>query len=287
MKSCLIACLALSLLQGAAADEGKAAWLPDLEYGRAGEVSLRLDACVPEGEGPFPVAVLVHGGGWGSGDKLADFGALGKALTQRGIAWFSVNYRLAPEHRWPACFQDVRAAIAWVKRHAREYRCDPDRVAVAGYSAGGQLATLAAIRAEGPQRVQAVVGLAPAVELVSDSRRRGEVSKALRDLLDLPAELDDRALKAIAAISPAEEVRGDLPPFLIVQGTADRSVTHEDAVAFAKRLREAGGTCTMIDLENAPHRISEWPQFDADYAAKAAAWLAERLAPASSSPSAP
>jgi len=252
-------------------------WLPDLEYGRAGDVSLRLDACVPAGEGPFPVAVLIHGGGWGSGDKRADFGELGKALSDRGIAWLSINYRLAPAHRWPACLEDVTTAIRWVRKHGREHRCDPGRLALVGYSAGGQLAALAAIRTEGPQRVAAVVGLAPAVELVSDSRRRGEVSKALRDLLDLPAELDAAALAAIAAISPAEELRGALPPFLIVQGTADRSVTHEDAVVFAQRLTEAGGECRVLGIEGAPHRIAEWPDFDPDYARKAAAWLAERL----------
>ena len=85
------------------------------------------------------------------------------------------------------------------------------------------------------------------------------------------------ALAAIAAISPAEELRGALPPFLIVQGTADRSVTHEDAVVFAQRLTEAGGECRVLGIEGAPHRIAEWPDFDPDYARKAAAWLAERL----------
>ena len=121
-------------------------WHPDIEYSKVAGETLLLDASIPEGQGPFPIAILIHGGGWGGGDKAADFGALSKPLTNSGIAWFSINYRLAPKHPWPACFDDVQSAIRWVKENATTYRVDPKRIALVGYSAGGQLAALAAIR---------------------------------------------------------------------------------------------------------------------------------------------
>src|SRR2546421_13063494 len=76
----------------------------DIEYGRAGEARLLLDAGIPDGPGPFPAVIVVHGGGWNSGDKQADPAPLLRALTESGsFTWFSINYRLAPANRWPAC----------------------------------------------------------------------------------------------------------------------------------------------------------------------------------------
>lgn len=68
--------------------------IADIEYGKAGDVSLRLDASVPEGNGPFPVAILVHGGGWSRGDKQDEISTLFASLTEAQFTWFSINYRL-------------------------------------------------------------------------------------------------------------------------------------------------------------------------------------------------
>ena len=253
-------------------------WCPDIDYSQADGETLRLDASIPEGNGPFPIAILIHGGGWGGGDKAADFGALSKPLTDAGIAWFSINYRLAPRYPWPACFDDVRSAIRWVKKNAATYNSDPKRVALVGYSAGGQLAALAAIRADESTRVQAVVGFAPAVELVADMKRRGEVGAAMRNLLGLPDRLDAAALNRIASISPAEEIKPGLPPFFIVQGTADQSVRPIETQAFVERLKRAEVPCTIVEMKDAPHRIAEWPKFSPDYADRTAAWIKATLA---------
>src|SRR4051794_5617678 len=158
----------------------------DIEYGRAGGVRLLLDASVPDGAGPHPMVIVVHGGGWGSGDKQQDTGPITEPLTRANFTWFSINYRLAPEHRWPDCFEDVQTAIRWVKAHAADYRGDPGRIALLGYSAGGQMACLAAVRAEEDTRVQAVVGLAPPTDLLADTERRGGPRPGLPDLLHPP-----------------------------------------------------------------------------------------------------
>lgn len=245
----------------------------DIEYANVAGVSLRLDASVPDGEGPFPIAILIHGGGWGSGDKAQDFGALQGPLNEAGFASFSINYRLAPQHRWPACFEDVQAAIRWVRQHAAEYKGDPKRIALVGYSAGGQLAMLAASRADEATKVQAVVGLAPAVELVSDTKRRGGVSIAMRNLLDLPEVFDEAAMAKIASISPAEEVKPGMPAVLLVQGTADQSVRHVEALAFAERLKKSEVPCELLEMKDAPHRIADWGKFAPDYPQKVVTWL--------------
>lgn len=256
----------------AAAGEAK-----DVEYGVAGDESLGLDVGWPAGEGPFPIAILIHGGGWGSGDKSEDFVELFKPLTGAGFVWFSINYRLAPQHRWPACFDDVLSAITWVRKHAAEYHADPKRIALVGYSAGGQLATLAAIRLNDTLPVQAVVGLAPAVDLVNDLKRRGEVSLSLRNLLDLPETLDRNALARIATISPAEEVVKGLPPFLLVQGDSDQSVRHTETRQFAENLRKAKVPCEFVTLNGVPHRIADWKGISPDYPKRIVTWLQSTL----------
>jgi acetyl esterase/lipase len=139
-----------------------AATYTDVEYGSAGGESLRLDAWVPDGAGPFPAVILVHGGGWTGGDKSGGprqgfMAPMHEPLQRAGLAWFSINYRLAPQHPYPACLDDVLTAIRWVKSHAAAYRIDPARLALAGESAGGHLVALAAVRADTATRVAAVI----------------------------------------------------------------------------------------------------------------------------------
>src|SRR6266540_2743575 len=95
----------------------------DLEYSRAGGESLRLDACVPNGKGPFPAVILVHGGGWTSGDKSTGVDPLFGPLSKSGIGWFSINYRLPPKHRYPASVEDVRS-----EEHTSELQSHHDLV---------------------------------------------------------------------------------------------------------------------------------------------------------------
>src|ERR1700677_1521342 len=76
----------------------------DIEYGTAAGKSLNLDAYVPPGAGPFPVAIIVHGGGWSGGDKGRDITVLFGPLSDAKFVWFSINYRLSPKYQWPACY---------------------------------------------------------------------------------------------------------------------------------------------------------------------------------------
>jgi acetyl esterase/lipase len=246
----------------------------DVEYGTAGDTSLKLDASVPEGDGPFPVAILVHGGGWGSGDK-ANVGSVGGGadispwfapLTAAKFTWFSINYRLAPAHRWPACFDDVQTAIRWVKAHAAEFKGDPNRIALFGHSAGGHLATLAGVLGEGDTRVQAVVGYAPVTDF--------EYELPVRKVAEEPTAA---SLAILRATAPVNLVKPGLPPFLLLHGTADKTVPFQTSVNFQARLRAAGVPCELIPIPGAPHGLLTWEKFSPDYPAQLIAWLRANL----------
>jgi acetyl esterase len=113
--------------------------------GPAGEIPVRV--YTPAGEGPLPVVVYFHGGGWVIGDLEVVDQPCRQLASAAGAIVVSVDYRLAPEHRYPAAFDDSYAATVWVGAHAAEIGGDPARLAVAGDSAGGNLAAAVALAA--------------------------------------------------------------------------------------------------------------------------------------------
>ncbi len=257
----------------------------DIEYRRVDGESVRLDAMVPDGPGPFPIAILIHGGGWSSGDKSgsnkpgdsADITSWFAPLTGAGFTWFSINYRLAPKHPWPAGFSDVQEAIRWVKAHAAEYKGDPRRIALFGHSAGGHLACLARVLAGPDTRVQAVVGFAAVTDLEADTMFRGGLSTSLQNLLSLPKTATPGVLARLRELSPIAHVAPGLPPFLLVHGDADKTVPYAQSLAFQQRLREGGDVCDLITIPGAPHRLIGWETFLPHYPDLIVAWLRREL----------
>jgi acetyl esterase/lipase len=267
----------------------------DLEYGHAGGERLLLDVHIPDGEGPFPIAILVHGGGWGSGDKSgsdkpgngADITPWFEPLTAAKFTWFSINYRLAPQHRWPACIEDVNTAIRWVKAHAAEFKGDPRRIALLGHSAGGHLVCYAAARAERETRVQAVVGFAPVTDLEADCERRGGVSPALQNLFDLAKELTPETRRILREASPITHASAETAPTLILHGDADKTVPLQQSLDYQKKLRAVGAACELVTLADAPHALLAWEQADPSYRATFIGWLHRTLGSPGKGPVAP
>jgi alpha-L-fucosidase 2 len=222
------------------------------------------------------VAIIVHGGGWGGGDKQKDSDLFFDPLTRAHITWFSINYRLAPTNRWPACFEDVQTAIRWAKAHAAEYKGDPQRIALIGYSAGGQLVCQAAVLAKEDTRVQAVVGFAAPTDLLADTERRGGLSKSLKDLLARES-VDDDVKAILREMSPLNHVHPGLPPFLLIHGTVDKSVPYEQSPIFQAKLKENGAVCDLITVTNAPHSIAAWERIDTSYKERMTDWLQQTL----------
>lgn len=259
----------------------------DVEYGRVGETRLLLDASVPDGEGPFPIAILIHGGGWDSGDKAgsnvpgngADISPWFAPLTAARFAWLSINYRPSLEARWPACLEDVQTAIRWAKDHARDFKGDARRIALFGHSAGGQLACYAALVAADDTRVQAVVGFAPVTDLEQDAKNRDGLSTALQRLFGQPKEISATSRSLLRAASPINHITPAAPPFLLIHGDADKTVPFAMTDAFLAKLKTAGVPHDLITIKGAPHSLVAWEKSDLTYKPAMIAWLQKTLTP--------
>ena len=117
----------------------------ELEYRNDGKESWMVTIYQPEGEGPFPALLDVHGGAWNRGDRTAD-DVMNRALAASGMVVAAVDFRLAPAHPYPAQVQDVNFATRWLKAHAAEFNADPATVGGMGCSSGGHTLMLSAMR---------------------------------------------------------------------------------------------------------------------------------------------
>jgi acetyl esterase/lipase len=192
------------------------------------------------------VLVMVHGGSWtGGGRRMASPGLLA-ALAERGWVCVSIDYRLGPRHRWPSPIVDVKKAIAWVRANIAEHGGDPSFIAVAGGSAGGHLAALAALTGNDPEfqpgftdadtSVQAAALLYGVYDLTA---RNDDGSTRLRDYLRrvlFDADFTDDTATWRAA-SPVWRLHADAPPMFVVHGDRDEVVSVGQARQFIEAAR--------------------------------------------------
>ena len=248
----------------------------DIEFSRPGGVSLTLDAFVPEGQGPFATCILVHGGGFTGGDKTSFIKPLFEPLSQAGFTWFTINYRLAPTNRFPACVEDAETAIRWVKAHAKEYKVDPKRIAIIGESAGGHIVSLVGVRGQGATRVAAVVPFYAPHDLEFQVKARNAAGKSMEALFGI-TELDEAAWKTLREASATSYLRKDLPPYLLLHGDADAQVPYEQSVKFAEKMKAVGASCDFITIKGGVHGMGGWAKLGSDYQEQMIAWLKNTL----------
>lgn len=276
MKSLLLlSLLSLSALRAADTPFTMPGLKQDIEFAKAGDVSLTLDAFTPDGAGPFATCILVHGGGFTKGDKHSFIKPLFEPLSKAGFTWFTINYRLAPQHPWPACAEDVLSAIKWVKAHAAEYKVDVNRIAIIGESAGGHLVSWAGVMGEGDTRVAAVVPFYAPHDLVVQVQRR-KVLDRLGGLIGM-TELNDAAWQKLAEISPMNHIRPGLPPFLQIHGDKDETVPISQSTTFEAKMKAAGNSCETITVPGGGHGIGGWEKLHSDYQQQLIAWLRKTL----------
>ncbi|HLQ44638.1 MAG TPA: alpha/beta hydrolase fold domain-containing protein [Planctomycetaceae bacterium] len=248
----------------------------DIEFAKAGDVSLTLDAFMPDGAGPFPTCILVHGGGFTKGDKQSYIKPLFEPLSKAGFTWFTINYRLAPQHRWPACAEDVETAIRWVKSHAKNFKVDVARIALIGESAGGHLVSYVGVRTKDDTRVAAVVPFYAPHDLEFQVRHRNALGESMTALLDL-TELNDDAWKRLREVSAISYVHKGMTPYLLIHGNKDQTVPYEQSLRFQKQMQEMGNQCDLITIPDGTHGMGGWDKLNSDYKDELIAWLKTTL----------
>lgn len=213
---------------------------------------LTLDAYVPPGDGPFAAAILVHGGGWEAGDRVTYIAPMFAPLAARGIAWFSIDYRLTPSVTVAEQVADVERALAWVTANASRYRVDPARMVVVGESASGQLVAHLATRRVPVAGVVSFYGVYDFLAMAKDAASPRSLPRRLFGL----TALDDAARATLREYSPLYHVTSDMPPLLLVTGSGDG--LWAQAQAFEQALVQAEATYEHIVLPDAPHGMEQW-----------------------------
>lgn len=260
----------------------------NIEYSRAASAALLMDSYVPPGHGPFPAVIIVHGGGWIAGDRRISVEPLFTPLSEAGFAWFSISYRLGQNASlFGEAIQDVQAAVRFVRAHAAEYDVDPDRIALAGESAGAQLASMAALSPELNGMVKGVVALYSPSDLVSLAKTSNHIPPELRRAVE-GSPWAGFLLAALERLSPIYNVRADMPPFLLIHGTADTLVPFEQSERMCKKMSEAGASCELYPVPGGGHGIRWWDHNRelTAYKKVMVAWLEARLAVAAAAPDA-
>jgi acetyl esterase/lipase len=239
----------------------------------------KLDIYLPaEGEGPFPVIVAIHGGGFMGGDK-ADMPIMPMLEgVKKGYAVVGVNYRLSAEAQFPALVQDGKAAVRWIRANAQRYHLDPDRIAVWGASAGAWLANMLGLSAgvpeledlslgnpEQPSDVQAVVSwFSPTNFLKMDEQLTASGLPPTPEMKHIAADSPESLLmgepitripEKVKAADPETYVTASAPPFFLQHGTQDFVVPVQGSIRLAAKLEKVlgKGKVKLELLEGAGH----------------------------------
>ena len=242
----------------------------DRAYAGNDNAKQMLDVYLPmkrNGDKPLPVVAFIHGGGWVSGDRFPAGGAVAMARSGDYVT-VSVGYRLTKEAGWPAQIHDCKAAIRWIRAHAKELNADGNRIAVWGSSAGAHLASLLGTSGDvkelegnlGPHttqssRVACVVNrcgpqdFTQALMFTKDGQPRPN-DDAVIGLLGGSYEV--KRAEAVAA-SPVTYASADDPPFIHFHGTADQRVAFLQGEAIHAALQKAGVTSLLIPITDGGH----------------------------------
>ena len=260
----------------------------DLDYAGKGNPRQKLDLYLPEKptEKPLPLIIYIHGGGWEGGDK-SDTGLLFALIKSGGYAGASIGYRLTDQGAWPTQIHDVKAALRWLKAHAKDHSIDADKIGLTGISAGGHLVSLLGTSGDVKEldgsvgtagelpKITCVANFCGPANFLTFNDGKGSVivgdkpGSALFKLFGGP--MSQRPVEAKAA-SPVTYVSKDDPPFLHIHGTADNLVPYAQAQEFDAALEKAGVSSTLLTGKDAPHVF-----FSADLIGKMRVFFGKQL----------
>ena len=243
----------------------------DLSYADNDNPRQKLDLFLPKkrnGSTPLPVLVFIHGGAWKAGNKSDGASMVAPYVASGDYAGVSVGYRLTNEARWPAQIHDCKAAIRWIRGHAKEHGLDPDHIAVWGTSAGGHLVSILGTSGDVPElegrlgsnlqqssRVNCVVNFFGPEDFVTMATQPSTVDRTVQDYpeaLLIGGRVQDQP-EAAKLASPVTYISKDDPPFLTAHGTKDPLVPYAQATELHEALKKAGVVSTLITMKNGGH----------------------------------
>jgi len=265
----------------------------NIEYANPDNQHLKLDLYRPKEGGPHPVVICIHGGGFVGGQRQTMRWICAR-LAAEGYAAATIQYRLAPKYRFPACVQDCKAAVRWVRANAKKYNFNPDRIAAMGTSAGGHLSVFLAATAEvkefegdgGHPEYSSRISCAVNAFGPTDFTRIQGKSKS-EPVLEpfLGGTLQSHRQQYIRA-SPLYWITPNTAPVLTLVGTKDEHVPLEQEKWLHERLDACGVPNELVVLEGAGHGFKGQAQEKAQAAMLAflAKYLKKRSAPEQAEP---
>lgn len=239
------------MLNGTSGGDSIGQTLRDVRYCQTSNSSQEYDLYLPSTPriDGVPIVIHVHGGGWSSGDKqggIADHYA--DAFAQRGIAFASVDYRLATEAVYPAQNEDVQCAVEHLQANAERYGINGENVIMMGDSAGGHLAALEGLDAVN-DHVKGVIMLYGVSDLWAQITKYKDTN-AIHYL----GKRDETLAKQA---SPLYQRLAGAPPFLLIHGTNDSIVPASESQYFAEQLRKNNSQALYIPIEGAGHAFAD------------------------------
>ncbi len=251
----------------------------EVEYRNDGSNSWQATIYQPQGDGPFPALLDVHGGAWNRGDRSND-DVMNRALAASGIVVAALDFRLAPEHPYPAQVQDVNFATRWFKQNAAQFNADPSTIGGLGSSSGGHTLMLSAMRPGDPRygaldlpgaNHDATVAYTVCCWPVLDPYARYlYAQESNNERLAASTEAYFLSQETMKEGNPQHILeRGEsvlLPPTLIIQGTNDDNVPLAIPQRFDTAFRSAGGDIQVEYFEGMPHGFGNMPGPESDRA---------------------
>jgi len=250
----------------------------EMQYRDTGKRKLIARIYQPQGTGPFPVLVDLHGGAWSRKDRYANE-PMARAIAAAGMLVISPDLRLSEEAPYPACVQDAHYAIRWVKHKAKEWNGDVATLGVLGSSSGGHVAQLLGMRprdarygaiplAEAPQLDATVAYVATRSPISDPVARRAQAERKGNKEMMKKSDTFFAPANSIHEGNPQEilerKEKVGMPPMLIMQGGEDDNVIPPIQEKFAATYRAAGGECQLEIFAGCEHEWTAVPGPDAD-----------------------
>ena len=243
------------------ASSGQARVERSVTYCTVDDVSLKMDIYHPaNANGPAPALLYVHGGAWSKGDKASGAGVqdIGE-MARRGYLVAGVNYRLAPEYKFPAQIEDVKCAVRFLRANAQAYGLDPERIGAWGGSAGGHLVSLLGLtdRSAGFEGSGGYMDQSSRVQTVVDMFGPSDLTQTFDGanprIMQEVFNVRDHSSQILKWASPVTYASSDDPLFLILHGEKDTLVPVSQSLELYDRLRAAGVPATLVIVKNAGH----------------------------------